>query len=71
MDWTIWKGKHIFVKLHSGACYTGDVIDVEDDVSRPIFIQLNDKFGMIVSVAVSDIEKINEEKQNGGQNGYR
>lgn len=63
MDWTIWKGKYVFIKLRSGACYTGNVIDVEDDISKPVFIQLNDKFNMIVSVAVIDIEKINEERK--------
>lgn len=68
MDWTIWKGKYIFVKLRSGACYTGEVIDVEDNPDRPIFIQLNDKFGLTVAVAVVDIEKINEERNNGRRN---
>ena len=62
MDWKYWDDKNIFVKLKSGAVYSGKVIDV--DVSKNellIWITLIDKFGKRVTFVHSEIEKIKEE----------
>ena len=56
MEWTDWIDKRIFVKLLSGAVYSGVVLNADNS-----FIEINDKFGERVLFATSQIEKIKEE----------
>ena len=63
MEWLNWFGKHVFVQLSKGGCYTGIVIDV--DVSSPplVFITLLDKFNKQVTFVNSEILKIVQEDE--------
>jgi len=56
MDWKDWRGKKIFVKLLTGDVYTGTCLDTDNS-----FLEIEDKFGDIVRVAISQIIKIVEE----------
>jgi small nuclear ribonucleoprotein (snRNP)-like protein len=56
MDWTSWIKKRIFVRLKTGDCYTGVVIDTDNN-----FLFIIDKFGDTVGLALCDISKIKEE----------
>lgn len=58
MEWKEWIGKKIFLKLISGDCYTGKCLDVDDDEK---FIEILDKYGNKVTIAISQIIKIVEE----------
>ena len=62
MDWKYWDDKNIFVKLKSGAVYSGKVIDVDTSNGTLIWITLIDKFGKRVTFVHSEIEKIKEEE---------
>ena len=57
MEWTEWIGKRIFLKLITGDCYSGKVIDGDNS-----FLEIIDKYGNKVTVAISQIIKIVEEK---------
>ncbi len=61
MDWKEWNGKEIFVKLKSGAVYSGKIQDVDVSNSELIFITILDKFGTKVTFVHSEIIKIKEE----------
>ena len=64
MDWkNIWTGKRIFVKLRTGAVYTGDVIDVDVEAKPLVFITIIDKFGEKITFVQSEIIKIKEESK--------
>lgn len=64
MDWkNIWTGKRVFVKLRTGAVYTGEVIDVDDNCKPLVFFTLKDKFGDIVTFVQSEIIKLKEERE--------
>ena len=56
MDWKDWTGKLIFVKLITGAVYSGIVLDVDAN-----YFSIRDKFGEKVVFLISQIEKIKEE----------
>ena len=56
MEWREWTGKRIFVKLITGAVYTGIVLDVDEN-----YFSIRDKFGQKVIFLISQIEKIKEE----------
>jgi hypothetical protein len=57
MEWKDWIGKRIFIKLISGDCYTGQCCDVDINNS---FIEMLDKYGNKVTLAISQITKIVE-----------
>lgn len=62
MDWKKhWNGKTIFVKLRTGAVYSGKVVDVDDSDNNIIFFSLIDKFGQRITFVHSEIVKIKEE----------
>ena len=63
MDWKYWNGKKIFVKLRSGAVYSGIVTDVETSPNNLVFIEMDDKFGKKVILCNAEIEKIVEENK--------
>lgn len=58
MEWSIWKGKRIFVRLKTGDCYTGYVLDVDEKIE---LITILDKFNKEVIFSISDISKLTEE----------
>ena len=60
MEWAEWTGKRIFVKLITGAVYSGIVLDVDER-----YFSIRDKFGEKVIFLISQIEKIKEEGKNG------
>ena len=61
MDWKYWNDKNIFVKLKSGAVYSGKVIDVDVSIDL-VWITIIDKFDKRVTFVHSEIEKIKEEE---------
>ena len=62
MEWKKeWNGKTIFVKLKTGAVYTGKVVDVDDSDKQIVFLTIVDKFGQKVTFVHSEIIKIKEE----------
>ena len=61
MEWKEWIGKRIFVKLNGGGIYSGEVIDIDEDLKPLIFITIIDKFGERVQFVNSEILKIKEE----------
>lgn len=63
MDWNSWKGKGIFIRTKSGKVYSGEVIDVDSKDPIIIFITINDKFGLKVTFATSEIVEIKEENK--------
>jgi small nuclear ribonucleoprotein (snRNP)-like protein len=62
MEWKNWFGKHIFVKLKNGGCYTGTVIDVDESSKYLVFITILDKFNKQVTFVHSEIVKIVQEE---------
>ena len=62
MDWTEWNGKRIFLRTIQGKVYSGDVCEIDLAGSNLIFLSLIDKFSNKVTVAVSQIIEIKEEK---------
>jgi hypothetical protein len=63
MDWEYWKGKRIFVKLNTGAVYSGEVIDVDISNSKFIWFTIIDKHGDRVTFVHSEILKLLEERE--------
>ncbi len=63
MDWKDWIDRNVFVKLRSGAVYSGKVIDVDTSPKEFCFIEMIDKFGDKITICNSEIEKIKEEKR--------
>lgn len=61
MEWKAWQGKRIFVKLKSGAVYSGTVEEVSEEGDGLIFMSIIDKYNKWVTFAVSEIIKIVEE----------
>jgi len=61
MEWKEWMGKKIFVKLQGGGIYSGEVIDIDEDLKPLIFITIIDKFGERVQFVNSEILKLKEE----------
>lgn len=51
------EGKRVYVLLKSNRNYTGTVLSVNDS-----FLILNDKFGNRVSISISDIEVLEEQR---------
>jgi small nuclear ribonucleoprotein (snRNP)-like protein len=70
MEWTEWDKKRIFIRLKTGDCYNGVVVNVDNGFDNSGFITIIDKFNEKVSIAISEISKIKEEKE-GFQNGIR
>lgn len=65
MDWSSWDKKKIFIKLKTGDCYNGNVVGVDSGLDNSGFITIVDKYNKKVSIAVSEISKITENKNNG------
>jgi len=61
MDWKYWDNKHIFVKLRTGAVYSGKVIDVDISNGELIWITIIDKKNERVTFVHTEIVKIKEE----------
>ena len=67
MEWKYWNGKEIFVKLNSGAVYSGFVNDVvfigKNTFDIDLFmIEILDKFGSVVVFSSNEVQLIKEEK---------
>lgn len=62
MEWTNWIGKRVFVKLKTGASYSGKIIDVDDSEKILVWFTMRDKFGDMVTFVHSEILKIKEEE---------
>ena len=65
MEGKTWDKKRIFIKLKTGDCYTGLVIDVDNGLDNSGFITVIDKYNDKVTIAISEISKITEERKNG------
>ena len=65
MEWKTWNKKRIFIKLKTGDCYTGLVVDVDSGLDNSGFITVIDKYNDKVTIAISEISKITEERKNG------
>jgi len=63
MEWKYWNGKRIFVKLKSGAVYSGDVIEVDVSNGELIWFTIIDKKGERVVFVHSEIIKLKEEEE--------
>jgi len=64
MDWTYWNDKYIFVKLKSGAVYSGKVIDVDVSNEKLIWFTITDKKDERITFPNSEIVKLKEEEEN-------
>ena len=64
MDWTYWNDKYIFVKLRTGAVYSGKVIDVDVSNNELIWFTILDKKDERITFPNSEIIKIKEEKKD-------
>jgi len=64
MDWKYWNNKYIFVKLRTGAVYSGKVIDIDTSNEKLIWFTITDKKGERVTFVHTEIVKIKEEKEN-------
>jgi hypothetical protein len=62
MEWKDWIGKRVFVKLISGAVYSGYILDTTTQEDN-IFFVIMDKFNEKIAFPVAQIEKIKEEKE--------
>jgi len=62
MDWKYWNEKKVFVKLRTGAVYSGRVIDVDTSDDILFWITMIDKNGERVTFIHSEIVKIKEEQ---------
>ena len=67
MEWKDWIGKEIFVKINSGAVYSGTVKNVsyigKSEFNVDLFmIDIIDKFGSIVCFSSNEIKLIKEEE---------
>lgn len=60
MDWKTWKGKRVFVRLKTGDCYTGSVLDIDDTYGM---ITIEDKYKAKVVISLHDISKIAEDNK--------
>ena len=63
MDWTEWNGRKVFLRTIQGKVYSGEVCEIDYAGSNLIFLSIIDKFDKKVTVAVSQIIEIKEEKQ--------
>ena len=71
MDWRYWNNKYIFVKLRTGAVYSGKVIDVDISNGELIWITIIDKKNERVTFVHTEIIKIKEENINIDERGER
>jgi len=62
MDWKYWNERKVFVKLKTGAVYSGVVIDVDTSDGILFWITMIDKKGERVTFIHSEIVKIKEEE---------
>jgi small nuclear ribonucleoprotein (snRNP)-like protein len=60
LNWKDWNGKRIYIVLKSGRIYTGQILSYKDD-----WFHILDKFGMEISLQVSQIEVIQEDLKKG------
>ena len=58
-----YEGKNVFLELKSGRKYSGKVINVDDSTPPLIWITMIDKFGKQVVFIHSEIEVIEEERE--------
>lgn len=56
VEWKLWVGKIIFVKLRSGEVYNGKVINSDDN-----FIEIMTKFNEHVVISSAEIIKVVDE----------
>lgn len=59
-NWNEWMNKKVFIKLREGYIYSGEVVEVNNDLSPIVFITIIDKFGERVQINNSDIIRIQE-----------
>jgi len=61
--WKNWEGKNIFLKTKSDRCYSGKVVEVDenDKLNGIIFLTIVDKFDKRVTFVTSEIVLIQEE----------
>jgi len=64
MEWKSWNDKNVFVKLRTGAVYSGRIIDVDISSNELIWITLIDKNGERVTFVHSEILKMKEEGED-------
>lgn len=70
MDWKKeWEGKHVFLQLKTGSVYNGNIIEVDDTNPNLIWITIIDKFNEKITIIVSEILKIKEEKEDDNRKG--
>ena len=62
MDLEKWIGKKLFIKTLSGEIFTESEIIVSEKETLP-FINIKDKNGDIITLNISSIEKIKEDKK--------
>jgi small nuclear ribonucleoprotein (snRNP)-like protein len=56
MDWKLWIGKNVFIKLSSGEVYNGEIVD-----SDTTFIEIVTKFDERIVISCSNIIKVVDE----------
>lgn len=59
-----YEGRKVFMILKNKRQYTGQVLEVDDDLKPLIFLTILDKFYKRVRVVNSEIELIEEEKND-------
>lgn len=61
--WKYWEGKKVFIILRNKRQYSGIVLEVEQAPGFPTaFIIIQDKFNQRVTFASSEVELIQEER---------
>jgi len=62
--WKYWEGKKVFIILKNKRKYSGVVLRVEVNPDSPlIWVTIKDKFENRISFANSEVEVIQEEKE--------
>jgi small nuclear ribonucleoprotein (snRNP)-like protein len=64
--WKYYEGKKVFIILKNKRQYSGTILEVESNLNSPlVWIILKDKFGNRITFVNSEVELIQEEKDNG------
>jgi small nuclear ribonucleoprotein (snRNP)-like protein len=64
--WKYYEGKKVFIILKNKRQYSGTILEVENTLNSPlVWIILKDKFGNRITFVNSEVELIQEEKENG------
>lgn len=67
MEWKEWINKRIFLRTKQGKVYSGIVIGINDLDQTHWFLELKDKFNMLVGIAIKEIIEIKEESGDGSK----